>query len=92
MTVYLHTISQKSSYRLSPQLSFERGALVDRCVAPIDRNGIISLRDSLLIKVPLLSEFSFSSKSPFSQDSPLIKVPLLSGFSFSSKSPFPRGI
>jgi hypothetical protein len=41
----LNTISKKLSYSLSPQpsslkLRFERGALVDRCVAPVDRNGI----------------------------------------------------
>jgi hypothetical protein len=40
-----HTISKKLGYRLSPQpsslkLRFERGALVDRSVAPVDRNGI----------------------------------------------------
>jgi type I restriction enzyme R subunit len=42
-----HTISKKLGYSLSPQpsslkLRFERGALVDRCVAPVDRNGISS--------------------------------------------------
>jgi hypothetical protein len=39
------TISKKLGYRLSPQPPFETGALVrralvDRCVAPVDRNGI----------------------------------------------------
>jgi hypothetical protein len=43
-----NTISKKLGYRLSPQSSLklrplERGALVDRCVAPVDRNGIIHL-------------------------------------------------
>jgi hypothetical protein len=40
-----NTISKKLSYSLSPQPPFETGALVrralvDRCVAPVDRNGI----------------------------------------------------
>jgi hypothetical protein len=36
-----NTISKKLGYSLSPQPPFETGALVDRCVAPVDRNGII---------------------------------------------------
>ena len=35
-----YTISKKLGYSLSPQPPFERGALVDRCVALVDRNGI----------------------------------------------------
>jgi tetratricopeptide (TPR) repeat protein len=40
-----NTISKKLSYSLSPQPPLETGALVrralvDRCVAPVDRNGI----------------------------------------------------
>ena len=40
-----YTISKKLGYSISPlalltSLRFERGALVDRCVAPVDRNGI----------------------------------------------------
>jgi hypothetical protein len=35
-----YTISKKLGYSLSPQPPLERGALVDRCVAPVDRNGI----------------------------------------------------
>jgi hypothetical protein len=35
-----NTISKKLGYSLSPQPPLERGALVDRCVAPVDRNGI----------------------------------------------------
>jgi hypothetical protein len=42
-----NTISKKLGYRLSPQPPFETGALVrralvDRCVVPVDRNGITS--------------------------------------------------
>jgi hypothetical protein len=42
-----NTISKKLGYRLSPQPPFERGALVDRSVAPVDRNGIIKLAEEL---------------------------------------------
>jgi hypothetical protein len=52
------TISKKLGYSLSPQpsslkLRFERGALVrgalvDRCVAPVDRNGMITDNWSLV--------------------------------------------
>jgi hypothetical protein len=40
IAVASYTISKKLSYSLSPQPPFERGALVDLCVAPVDRNGI----------------------------------------------------
>ena len=40
--IFHNTISKKLGYSLSPQPPFERGALVDRCVAPVDRNGISS--------------------------------------------------
>jgi hypothetical protein len=44
-TLIPYTISKKLGYSLSPQPPFETGALVrralvDRCVAPVDRNGI----------------------------------------------------
>jgi hypothetical protein len=44
-TLSCNTISKKLGYSLSPQpsslkLRLERGALVDQCVAPVDRNGI----------------------------------------------------
>jgi hypothetical protein len=45
-----YTISKKLGYSLSPQPPLETGALVrralvDRCVAPVDRNGITSLTE-----------------------------------------------
>jgi hypothetical protein len=39
-TLSCNTISKKLGYSLSPQPPLERGALVDQCVAPVDRNGI----------------------------------------------------
>jgi hypothetical protein len=62
-----YTISKNLGYRLSPhpsslKLRFDRGALVDRCVAPVDRNGIIYCQKFWKNKFHLLEVFKFSIK------------------------------
>ncbi|PNW39148.1 UNVERIFIED_CONTAM: hypothetical protein BEN50_15500 [Euhalothece sp. KZN 001] len=47
--IFHNTISKKLGYSLSPQPPFERGALVDRCVVPVDRNGISSVFEFFLL-------------------------------------------